>query len=49
MVNVQLLSTAELMVQYRELMLQFGADRTNKELSRKSDVYEEEILRRMAW
>lgn len=47
--NVQAIPTGELMTQYRELMLQLGADRTNKTLARKADLFEEEILRRMAW
>lgn len=49
MINVQKLPSSSLLDAYRETLLALGADRSNVELSRQSDQYAEEIMRRMAW
>lgn len=49
MIDVQGMPTGQLIQQYRDLMLELGADRSNTKLQRQADLFEEEMLRRMAW
>lgn len=47
--GVQGTPTGQLVQEYRETLLALGSDRMNAALSRRVDLLEQEILRRMAW
>ena len=49
MIDVKKLGSAELVQQFYELTMKFSLDRENKELARTVDLYQVEVLRRMAW
>jgi hypothetical protein len=46
---VQDIPTGQLMQEFREVLLALGRDPLHAGLSRRADVLEEEVLRRMAW
>jgi hypothetical protein len=48
-INVQALPTGQLLQEYREVMLALGRNPGDASLSRRADLLEEEVSRRMAW
>ncbi len=49
MVDVQSLPSGQLMMEYRDILLKLGADRSDERLLKLADQYEEEVNRRIAW
>jgi hypothetical protein len=48
-VQVQDIPSVHLVDQYRDLVMLYSKDTTNNELARKIQMFEQEIIRRMAW
>jgi hypothetical protein len=49
MTALQSMPTGQLLNEYRDVMLALGANRNDRDLSRRADALEEEINRRVAW
>lgn len=47
--NLQEIPSGRLLQEYRDIMLALGTRRDDATLSRKADLYEQEIARRMSW
>lgn len=48
-VNVQEIPSVHLVDQYRDMVMAYAVDHSRTDLLRKIDMFQEEIVRRMAW